>query len=223
MYKKRRVIAVLVFLSIVVAFFLQGCVSRIPIAIPEFAPVEAPTMDEYFAWAANHRKEIIAYQAFLDEQAVGDIVPLSQLLKSARDWKRCNADPFSVPPKELWPNIVPTLQVVKKLKADGVLVNPVAASAYRDPVLNVCAGGSLKSKHLQLNAIDFDIEATPTSLATLCNAWKTSGPELNLGLGFYTTTNTTTKIHLDTLGFRSWGPDYTHKTSPCLQTKSTVQ
>ena len=74
---------------------------------------------------------------------------------------------------------------------------------------------SPKSKHMQLNAIDFDIDATPESLENLCNAWKTLGPELKLGLGFYTPT----RIHLDTQGFRSWGSDHTHKTSLCLQEK----
>ena len=124
-----------------------------------------------------------------------------------------------MPPKELWPNIVPTLHVVRKFKSEGVLINPVATSVYRDPVLNVCAGGSPKSKHMQLNAIDFDIDASPESLETLCKAWRTQGAALQLGLGFYTPT----RIHLDTLGHRSWGWDHTHKTSPCLQTASRLE
>jgi uncharacterized protein YcbK (DUF882 family) len=169
--------------------------------------------ERYAVWSKKLGAEILAYQNFLDQNAVGDIVPLSQLLKSARDWKKCKAEPFTMPPKELWPNIVPTLLVVKKFKAEAVLINPKAASVYRDPALNACAGGSAKSKHLQLNAIDFDIDATPESLATLCQAWRTQGAELKLGLGFYTPT----KIHLDTLGHRSWGTDFTHKTSLCLQ------
>ncbi|MGH8050808.1 MAG: D-Ala-D-Ala carboxypeptidase family metallohydrolase [Arenimonas sp.] len=185
------------------AIYLSGCVVF-------RKPTDA---ERYAAWSRKHGDEILAYQNFLDENAVGDIVPLSQLLKSARDWKKCKAEPFTMPPRELWPNIVPTLRVVKKFKTEGVLINPMAASVYRDPILNVCAGGSPKSKHMQLNAIDFDIDATPKSLETLCNAWKTSGQELKLGLGFYTPT----RIHLDTLGYRSWGSDHTHKTSLCLQ------
>jgi len=186
------------------ALLLQGCLFRKPTDAERFA-----------VWERKHRADIVEYQAFLDEKKVGDIVPIAQLLKSARDWKKCKAEPFTMPPRELWPNIVPTLQAVKKFKSEGVLVNPVAASVYRAPDLNVCAGGSPGSKHLRLNAIDFDIDASPASLETLCNAWKTSGPELNLGLGFYTPT----RIHLDTMGFRSWGTDYTYKTSPCLQEK----
>lgn len=188
----------------IIVLLIQGCIFR--------KPTDA---QRYALWERKHAADITEYQAFLDHNEVGDIIPLSQLLKSARDWKKCKAQPFTMPPKALWPNIVPTLQIVKKFKSEGVLINPVAASVYRDPVLNACAGGSPNSKHMQLNAIDFDIDATPESLETLCNAWKTLGPELKLGLGFYTPT----RIHLDTLGFRSWGSDHTYKTSLCLQEK----
>lgn len=204
--KRTRVDFKIPLLLFLLAIFLGGCVFF-------RKPTDA---ERYAAWSKKHGDEILAYQNFLDENAVGDIVPLSQLLKSARDWKKCNAEPFTMPPKELWPNIVPTLLVIKKFKAEGVLINPVAASVYRDPALNLCAGGSPKSKHMQLNAIDFDIDATPESLETLCNAWRTVGSELKLGLGFYTPT----KIHLDTLGYRSWGTDFTRKTSLCLLAES---
>ena len=202
MHEQRIRLGFLILLSLLLpVIFLPGCIFR-----------KLTEAERYAAWAIQRSEEITAYQAFLDENAVGDIVPMSQLLKSARDWKKCRVEAFTMPPKELWPNIVPTLQVVKKFKAEGILINPVAASVYRDPVLNVCAGGSLKSKHLQLNAIDFNIEVTPDSLETLCNAWRVSGPELKLGLGFYSPS----RIHLDTLGHRGWGSDQTHKSSLCL-------
>lgn len=197
-------------------FLISLSVLLLVILLPGCVFFKKPTdAERYAVWSKKYGDEILAYQHFLDARAVGDIVPMFQVLKSARDWKRCKAEPFSMPPKELWPNIIPTLQVVKKFKSEGVLINPIAASVYRDPVLNVCVGGSPKSKHMQLNAIDFDIDATPESLETLCNAWRTQGPELKLGLGFYTPT----RIHLDTLGYRSWGTDFTHKTSLCLQDK----
>ena len=60
------------FSFIFLVFFLQGCISVKP----------APTDEYYAVWAKKHDAEVSAYQAFLDEQAVGDIVPLSQLLKS---------------------------------------------------------------------------------------------------------------------------------------------
>lgn len=199
---------------------LVSLCAALPLIVLQSCMFIKPTDAERYArWERKHHIEIAEFQAFLDAKAVGDVVPVSQLLKSARDWKKCKAEPFTMPPKELWPNIVPTLQVVKKFKAEGVLINPVAASVYRDPALNVCAGGSPKSKHMQLNAIDFDIEVTPDSLVTLCKAWKTSGSELNLGLGFYTPS----RIHLDTLGHRSWGSDHTHKTSLCLLVESSTK
>jgi len=210
MRKKRTRVDFKILLSLfLLAVFLSGCVFW-----------KTPSDEErYAAWSRKHGDEILAYQKFLDEKAVGDIVPLSQLLKSARDWKKCKAEPFTMPPKELWPNIVPTLLAIKKFTAEGVLINPVAASVYRDPVLNAFAGGSSGSKPMQLSAIELDIDATPESLETLCNAWRSQGAELKLGLGFYTPT----RIHLDTLGFRSWGSDYTHKTSLCLLAESSTE
>ncbi len=204
--QRTRVVFKTILTLLLPAIFLSSCVFF----------RTATDAERYANWSRNHGPEILAYQKFLDENSVGDIVPISQLLKSARDWKKCHAEPFTMPPRELWPNIVPTLQVIKQFKLEGVLVNPVAASVYRDPVLNLCAGGSPGSKHMQLSAIDFDIDATPESLETLCNAWRTQGADLKLGLGFYTST----RIHLDTLGYRSWGSDYTHKTSPCLPAES---
>ncbi len=203
---KRDCVFFLMLLSLLLpVIFLPGCVF--------FRKLN--DAERYASWSKKHGDEILAYQSFLDHKAVGDIIPLSQLLKSARDWKKCRAEAFTMPLKELWPNIVPTLIAVKKFKSEAVLINPVAASVYRDPILNACAGGSPKSKHMQLNAIDFDIDASPESLETLCHAWRTQGAELKLGLGFYTPT----RIHLDTLGYRSWGTDFTHKTSLCLQDK----
>jgi len=64
-----------------------------------------------------------------------------------------------------------------------------------------------------------DMEAGPASLEILYNAWRTQGAELKLGLGFYTPT----RIHLDTLGYRSWGSDHTHKTSLCLSAATSIE
>lgn len=207
--KRDRAFFLILSSLLLLVIFLSGCVFFRKLTDAE----------RYNAWSKKHGDEILAYQSFLDEKAVGDIVPMPQLLKSARDWKKCKAEAFTMPPRELWPNIVPTLLVIKKLRSEGVLINPIAASVYRDPVLNVCAGGSPKSKHMQLNAIDFDIDATPESLESLCHAWRTHGAELKLGLGFYAPT----KIHLDTLGYRSWGSDFTHKTSLCLPDQSAAK
>jgi Peptidase M15 len=167
---------------------------------------------QYRQWHQQYHSEVSAYQKYLKRHKVDRIVPMTQLLKSARHWQQCNAEPYSVPPAEIWSNIIPTLKAVKRLKKSGALKNPVAASVYRSPALNECAGGSKNSRHMLLSAIDFDIDASPTSLSKLCAQWRKLGPELKLGLGFYTPT----RIHIDTMGFRTWGSDHSQNTSLCV-------
>jgi hypothetical protein len=169
----------------------------------------------YPSWRDQHASEIVAFERFLKSHRVHNIVPTEQLLKTARFWQRCNSDPYAIPPKNLWPNIVPTLKVVKQLKRVGALPHPIGASVYRNPELNVCAGGSEKSRHLLFSAIDFDIEANPTSLPKLCRQWRKLGPKMKIGLGFYTPT----RIHIDTSGFRTWGGNHQRDSSLCMSQK----
>jgi hypothetical protein len=169
----------------------------------------------YPAWRDQHASEIAAFERFLRSHRVHNIVPTEQLLKTARFWHRCEADPYVVPPKSLWRNLVPTLKVVKELKHVGALPRPIGASVYRNPELNVCSGGSDKSRHLMLSAIDFDIEASPSSLSTLCRQWRKLGPKMKIGLGFYTPS----RIHIDSTGFRTWGSNHQRDSSLCMSQK----
>ena len=107
---------------------------------------------------------------------------------------------------------MPTLHVVRELRDAGLLDPALARSVYRDTAVNRCAGGSAGSKHRDNRAIDFDLQTNPENVASLCAFWRKRGPELNLGLGFYTST----AIHLDTAGFRTWGHDHHRGTSLCI-------
>lgn len=78
--------------------------------------------------------------------------------------------------------------------------------------MNHCAGGATSSRHLQNNAIDFDLPERPGHVAALCAWWRTHGPKTRMGLGFYTPA----AIHIDTSGFRTWGTDRTRRTSLCI-------
>jgi Peptidase M15 len=169
----------------------------------------------YPAWRDGHAYEIAAFERFLKSQRVHNIVPTEQLLKTARFWQRCESDPYAVPPKNLWQNIVPTLKVVKQLKRVGALPQPIGASVYRNAELNACAGGSSQSRHLILSAIDFDIEDNPSSLSKLCRQWRKLGKKMKIGLGFYTPT----RIHIDTAGFRTWGGNHQRDSSLCMSQK----
>jgi uncharacterized protein YcbK (DUF882 family) len=173
------------------------------------------TEARYRDWLSigTHATDVEAYRAYLQEQDVADAIPMSALLRTARDWRRCGNNEFALPPKPLWPQMPPTLRVVERLKTAGWLDPRLARSVYRDEAVNACAGGAKGSKHKANIAIDFDLPAAATNVENICAFWREHGPALNMGLGFYTPT----AIHIDTAGYRTWGEDHTKATSLCLQ------
>jgi hypothetical protein len=173
-----------------------------------------PTSDQRYAvWLSNGTApEVDAYRAYLNEQGVGDVVPMPSLLRSARSWERCGGVEFALPPRTLWPQMTPTLRLVGRLRNQGLLDTNLARSVYRDEEVNRCAGGAKGSKHVQNVALDFDLPSAAGNVERLCAFWREHGAEANMGLGFYTPT----AIHIDTAGYRTWGTDHTRATSLCL-------
>ncbi|HCJ6670186.1 TPA: peptidase M15 [Acinetobacter baumannii] len=179
--------------------------------------------EDYVVWiaTADHRQSVQAYKQFLKQKGLADLVPDHELLRSARDWQKCGVEPYAVPPREIWSNIVPTLNILKALVDDGVINDFEVTSVYRALALNRCAGGADASRHVFNAALDFRIgPEQPSDLdqfniqqtkTKLCQFWATKGQALNMGLGVYASG----QIHIDSQGFRSWGPDHHYKTSIC--------
>ncbi len=179
---------------------------------PSFLSPRSPEA-RYDAWLdAGHRTRAQDYAEALRRYGVGDAVPMPALSRTSRRWRPCRHDEFATPPPALWRNMPPTLRVVTRLRDAGILDPALARSVYRDAVVNGCAGGSVRSQHLQNRAIDFDLPSNPDNIARLCAFWREHGPGLEMGLGFYTPT----AIHLDTAGFRTWGRDHRRGTSLCI-------
>ena len=161
------------------------------------------------------------YEKFLARHDVAGIVPSFELLRSARDWQKCGSSEYAVPNRELWNNSLSTLRVFKYLIAAKVLTDFEVTSVYRDLPLNQCAGGASSSKHLFNSAIDFrigpevpqpqDYAFIENTKFKLCQFWAQHGQSLNLGIGLYSSG----QIHIDTQGYRTWGPDLTRNTSMC--------
>lgn len=173
-----------------------------------------PPKTRYAHWLdAGHREEVQRYAAFLQAEGVGDVVPAPGLLRTARRWRQCGRLEFAVPPEPLRPNMPPTLRLVARLRDAGILDPSLARSVYRDPAMNACAGGSARSKHLENRAIDFDLPRRGDNVERLCAFWREHGQALNMGLGFYTPT----AIHIDSAGYRTWGGDFTWRTSLCTR------
>jgi uncharacterized protein YcbK (DUF882 family) len=168
-----------------------------------------------------HQQQVNRYHNYLIRHDASRAAPIFELLKSARDWERCGREPYAVPSSELWDNLLPTLKVLQQLQDEKILDNIEVTSVYRDAELNHCANGSPGSKHVHNAALDFrigsenpnisELEKIARAKHRLCEFWQRNGRPLNLGLGLYASG----QIHIDTQGFRTWGPDHTHSTSIC--------
>lgn len=163
-------------------------------------------------WQATNPGRVAEYLGYLQRQGVGEVLPPEQLLRLGRRWERCGGVEFSLPPRELWPRIVPTLKLLASLQSEGLLRDARVASAWRPQDYNRCEGGSQASRHLDNLALDLDLPNSQASrVQALCQRWRQIGPARHWGLGFYSPT----RVHLDTAGFRSWGYDYRGKSSLC--------
>jgi hypothetical protein len=187
------------------------------------APVPAPTppadpaaayitagQDEpgYRSWYLSvpwRATQVKAFNAYLESGGVAGIVPTWQLLRTATSWQQCGAQPFEVPPTSEWPNIIQTLRYVRDYVIPAVgPVEPV--SVYRNPSLNICAGGAPESAHKHDSAIDM-VPLTPITremlIKTLCAIHTANGAPYGAGLGFYAFV----RFHVDSTKFRRWNMD----------------
>jgi len=181
--------------------------------------VQACAADErdealFVQWFGHH--DTTGFERFLVRRHVDTVVPLYQLLRTASDWQACHAPPFAVPPASHWPAVELTLRLLDTLRRQGVLTQFEVVSAYRDKRLNACAGGAAHSAHVQAFAVDLEFPAGSEAPRRLCDFWKQQGGEWALGLSRYPSG----RVHLDTTGYRTWGEDYSARTSYCLQPSS---
>ncbi len=202
----RLLLIALVSFAFVAAWVLKSLIAPRPEPDPD--PGE-----RFSRWQSAHQQQVSAYLGFLKSKDVGGVLPPEQLLRQGRRWKLCGGTEFGVPPAELWPDVVPTLQLLADLRSQGLLVGAHAASGYRTGDYNHCEGGSSASRHLSNRAIDLDLPETSASqVEALCVAWHKQGPARKWGLGFYSPA----RVHLDTAGFRTWGYDFHAASSLCV-------
>lgn len=111
----------------------------------------------------------------------------------------------TIPPRALWPNIVPTLWFADFLRQ--AFGPTVVGSGYRDPWHNASIGGAPESLHLSFNALDLTpSEGTPREWADTLTL---VGLRDFGGMGVYLSKNF---IHIDTrdlvFGRRPWYKEY---------------
>ncbi|HUG45998.1 MAG TPA: D-Ala-D-Ala carboxypeptidase family metallohydrolase [Sphingomicrobium sp.] len=168
-----------------------------------------PGQDEpgYRAWyqaSPVHPIRIAGFHHYLTLHGAAWVLPTWQVVRTASDWSKCGDAAFEVPPTSQWPNIVQTLRFIREEVIPAV--GPVeAVSAYRNPRLNACAGGSRTSAHLGFFALDLvPLKETGREelVATLCAVHDRRGKAYGAGLGFYSFS----RFHVDSRGFRRWVP-----------------
>ncbi|HEX2094871.1 MAG TPA: D-Ala-D-Ala carboxypeptidase family metallohydrolase [Longimicrobiaceae bacterium] len=127
-------------------------------------------------------------------------------------WTRVrNGVQNSVPPEELWPNLLPTLVVLQRFRDE--IGSPVRLlSTYRSEAYNAAVGGAGESQHTRFRAIDFTVAAgTPAQWAARLRSFRGrmfrnpgtgSQFEFRGGIGVYPASHF---VHLDTRGVdRDW-------------------
>ncbi|MGA0207488.1 MAG: D-Ala-D-Ala carboxypeptidase family metallohydrolase [Ilumatobacteraceae bacterium] len=100
----------------------------------------------------------------------------------------------SLPPEDLWLNIVPTLWVVDQLR--HYFDAPITlTSIYRSPEYNSAVGGASQSEHMRNAAIDLQVKnIEPKDVFNRLSAMRAAGTFAG-GLGLYPTF-----VHIDTRG-----------------------
>lgn len=173
---------------------------------------------EFRAWltqSSAHRAGIDAFQARLAAEGVAGVVPLWQLVRTSSSWRQCGAEPFEVAPADKWEHIVRTLKFVRD-EVKPVVGEVEALSAYRNEALNACSAGAPASAHRLFFALDLTPARPEVSRAQMirgvCRAHAEDGRAYNAGLGFYSGR----RFHVDSNGYRKWGPDGRGASSPCV-------
>lgn len=198
--------------------------AAVPVRVDSFARDNGPEITpgqsraDFAAWLARspaNRDALAEFQRHLDANGVGDVVPVWQLVRTSSSFRECGAAGFEVAPRDKWDNIVKTLQFVKRdvIPAVGP-VQPV--SGYRNPDLNRCSNGAPASAHRHFFALDLVPVSASVSRGDLirgvCAAHAREGRSYETGLGFYSGV----RFHVDSSGFRRWGPNGRGATSPCV-------
>jgi hypothetical protein len=178
---------------------------------------EGQSHADYLAWLAKSpaaRAQVLGFKAFLDMKHVDEVVPTWQMLRTASMWRECNGPRFEVAPFTEWNHIAETLQFVRA-HVEPVIGPVEALSAYRNAELNQCSGGARESAHRHFFALDLtplrDI-GRGAMIRSLCKIHEWRGAAYDIGLGFYTGM----RFHVDSKGFRKWGPNGKGETSPCV-------
>lgn len=179
--------------------------------------------DQWLHDSPSRSSDFQDFSAYLQSKGVGDVVPMWSLTRGDKDRiKACAGAGFVIPPRSVWPNIVPALRLVEQ-RVKPKLGRVEVVSVFRTADLNRCARGAPASRHLKFSALDLIAPDQPdgrTLFGKLCASWRAAGPKSGWGLGAYfdptrPTANRQARFHVDATGWRSWGFSKKSASSGC--------
>jgi hypothetical protein len=199
-----------------------------PKAVAKAMP-PSPYPADFQAWLVANPDQVAQFEAlkaYLTREGVADVLPLWQLVQTETQEAatKCEIAGYAVPPRTIWPTIVPTLRLVR----DEIvpLLGPVKVlSSFRTPGANKCSLGAPESPHKRYSALDLAmVDPIPQKemFAKLCKHWYGLSPSWGYGLGAYYVRgypayNQEGRFHVDSLGRRTWGYSYGAYTSHCRE------
>jgi hypothetical protein len=199
-----------------------------PKAVAKASP-QSPYPADFQAWLVANPDQVPQFEAlkaYLTREGAADVLPLWQLVQTETQQAatKCEIAGYAVPPRTMWPTIVPTLRLVR----DEIvpLLGPVKVlSSFRTPEANKCSLGAPESPHKRYSALDLAmVDPIPQKemFAKLCKHWYGLSPSWGYGLGAYYVRgypayNQEGRFHVDTLGRRTWGYSYGAYTSHCRE------
>jgi len=203
---------------------VSGCDAVKDVVTPRDRYSEA-AFQRWLAADAGRKRDYERFQHFLADKDVGDVVPAWQLLRTDANYAgRCGLGAFDMPPEAKWPAIVPALRLVRDDVIPVVGRVEVAAS-NRSDALNQCVHGAKGSRHLAFAAVDLvaqEMSDQRQLFTDLCAMHQRIGARDRMGLGAYFDPDRPfasrhARFHIDQAGYRTWGFDYTRKSSYCLK------
>jgi len=168
------------------------------------AAVHLQDKTDFNNWIADENldRDYQDFLIYLEENSVLDAVEPWQLMRQGTDWEDVGHSPFSMPPRDKWHEILPTLELIRDEIVPKVGAVEVV-SGYRTREYNSVAGGSVNSQHLYFSAVDLipkERIGRDDLVSSLRGIYVESGDHRHMGLGIYSNV----RFHVDTHRKRTW-------------------
>jgi len=145
------------------------------------------------SWVDRKGADVLGYAHFIQDCGFKNITPYQVIYPHMKERGEVAN---SLPPKDLWRNIIPTLRVLDEMSHCLNAEMKPFTSVYRSPVYNRAVGGKSGSQHLVNKAVDVQFYGVaPRDVARVAKELREEGVYSG-GVGVY---NTFT--HIDTRGY----------------------